>query len=277
MQVRNNLLSPISEERPAGENLQYTSVYADIKEARRSEIENFMGDWVRARKTADWALTAELITGALATQTKDLRLAVWLAEAKLQIEGVGGLGDALDLIRGLIESFWDGLYPELDEDGAEFRASCLEFLLHERLAMAIGKLPLTQGGLNWFQFRESRLVGTEAASVASEKQEDRQDLIDEGKIAQETFDQDFAATPLQFYENLDAAFRSALESLRRLEETCDQKFGQDYPHFGPLRRALSEVSQTVGDLLRKKREPSPVTETPPTENEEVPQNHATST
>ena len=107
MPLRNDLLNPISPDRPAGENLWYAPVYDKIKEARREEEDKPQGDFKTERKTADWPLTAKLIGEALATKTKDLQLAVWLAEAMLRREGIAGLRDTLDLLRGLLENFWD--------------------------------------------------------------------------------------------------------------------------------------------------------------------------
>ena len=42
-------------------------------------------------------------------------------------QGVGGLADGLDLMRGLTENFWDSLYPELEDGDAEMRATPLEW------------------------------------------------------------------------------------------------------------------------------------------------------
>ena len=101
MPLRNDLLNPISADKPAGENLRYAPVYDKIKEARREDDDAPQGDWKRERKVADWPLVIKLISEALATKTKDLQLAAWLAEALLNREGVAGLREVLDLIAGL--------------------------------------------------------------------------------------------------------------------------------------------------------------------------------
>src|ERR1035438_1130084 len=105
MPLRNDLLNPISAENPAGENLRYAPVYDKIKDARREDDTAPQGEWKVERKTADWALVAKLASDAIATKSKDLQLAVWLAEAMLRREGVAGLREVLDLTRGLIETF----------------------------------------------------------------------------------------------------------------------------------------------------------------------------
>ncbi|HUK16900.1 MAG TPA: type VI secretion system ImpA family N-terminal domain-containing protein, partial [Bryobacteraceae bacterium] len=88
MPLRNDLLNPIAGENPAGENLRYAPVYDKIKEARRQDDDAPQGEWTRERKLADYPLTIKLISESLATKSKDLQLAAWLAEAMLIREGV---------------------------------------------------------------------------------------------------------------------------------------------------------------------------------------------
>ena len=256
MPLRNDLLNPISAEKPAGENLRYAPVYDKIKEARRQEDDAPQGDWKRERKVSDWPLTIKLISEALATKSKDLQLTAWLAEAMLNREGVTGLREVLDLIRGYLESFWDGLYPELDDGDAEYRAAPLQWI-GDRLETPVKRAALTRGGLNWFQYKESRAIGTEEAADTEEKQRARLDAIADGKIAQEQFDKDFGETPKKFYVSLLEAFDATTESVGSLGEVCDQRFADVSPSFGTLSRVLEEVRQTVYILLQAKREKEP--------------------
>src|SRR5919198_3115941 len=116
MPLRNDLLNPVAGSSAGGENLRYSPIYDKIKEARREDDDAPLGDWQYQRKLADWPLVIKLASETIATKSKDLQLAAWLTEALLRKEGVAGLKEGLDLIRGLIENFWDGLYPEI-EDG----------------------------------------------------------------------------------------------------------------------------------------------------------------
>jgi type VI secretion system protein ImpA len=256
MPLRNDLLNPISAENPAGENLKYAPVYDKIKDARREDDDAPQGDWKHERKTADWALVVKLASDALATKSKDLQLAAWLAEATLRRDGVAGLRETLELCRGLIENFWDGLYPELDEGDAEYRAAPLQWV-GDRLETPLKRAPLTRGKLDWFQYKESRAVGTEEAADTDDKLRARAEAIAEGKITEEAFDKDFDATPKSFYVALVEAFDGTLESLSALSQLCDEKFGDVSPSFGGLNRALTEVRQSAYILLQKKREKEP--------------------
>lgn len=53
---------------------------------------------------------------ALFGRTKDLRLAIHLIVAELQEEGFPGFASGLQLLRRLVERYWDTLYPRMDPE-----------------------------------------------------------------------------------------------------------------------------------------------------------------
>src|SRR6185436_10729240 len=127
MPLRDDLLNPIAGDNPSGANLRYAPVFDKIKEARREEDDAPQGDWKRDRKTADSKTVIKLAGETLATKSKDLQLAAWITEAQLRLEGFSGLRQGLDLIRGLIENFWDTLYPEIEDGDLELRVAPVEW------------------------------------------------------------------------------------------------------------------------------------------------------
>src|SRR2546428_2347766 len=68
------LLAPIPGDNPAGENLQYSGIYDEIREARRADDNLTKGDWEHEPKVSEWPKVVELSTSALASQTKDLQI-----------------------------------------------------------------------------------------------------------------------------------------------------------------------------------------------------------
>ncbi|HKE29536.1 MAG TPA: type VI secretion system protein TssA [Bryobacteraceae bacterium] len=256
MPLRNDLLNPIPGDNPAGENLRYAPIFDKIKEARRQDDDAPQGEWTRERKVADYPLTIKLISETLATKSKDLQLVAWLTEAMLIREGIPGLKECLDLSHGLVENFWDGIYPELEDGDAEFRAAPLQWI-GDRLEIPLRLSRVTKKGLSWLQYKEARAVGTEEAADTDAKREARQNAIAEGKVTQEDFDSDFDGTPKQFYADLVASYDTTLESLESLSSLCDGKFGDVAPSFSKLKSTLEEIRQTVKTLLQKKREKEP--------------------
>jgi type VI secretion system protein ImpA len=257
MPVRDDVLAPIPGDNPAGADLRYDPVYDQIKEARREELDVPQGDWQHARKTADHALVVKLASEVLAKRSKDLQVAAWLTEALLHREGFGGLQAALVLVRGLIEQFWEQLYPELEDGDAELRAGPLEWI-GLRLGAVAESVPLDRSGHNFFQYTESRLIGYEQdASDDTNKLEARQQAIADGKLTAEEFDKGFDATPKSWYKQLAADVRGSIEALQALDEAGRERFGGDAPSYGNLRDALGEVEHAVALLLKKKLELDP--------------------
>jgi len=254
MPLRDDLLNPIPSDNPSGANLRYDPLYDKIKEARRQEDDAPQGDWKRERKVADFKQVIKLAGDALGTRTKDLQLAAWLTEALLHQEGFSGLRQGLDLTKGLIENFWDTLYPEVEDGDVELRAAPVEWV-GTRLEDALKQVPLTRSGLGYFKFMESRSVPTEEEAAQNEqKHAAREAAIADGKVPVDQFDKDVAATSTSSYEAWVAALDGCRESVEALGSLCDERFGNYTPSFTPLKEALELVHHAANQFLQKKLE-----------------------
>lgn len=112
------LLLPVSAEQPCGEDLSFSSEVDQIAQARLFDDPTLdQGEWVVTLKEADWDFVASRCAAMIEARSKDLRLAVWLAEAEARTRGLRGLGDGYAALAGLCEHYWDGLYPPADDDG----------------------------------------------------------------------------------------------------------------------------------------------------------------
>ncbi len=268
MPLREDILNPIPGDNPSGESLRYAPIYDQIKEARREDDDVPQGEWQIAVKKADWVLAAKLASEALATKSKDLQIAAWLTEAMLQREGYAGLQAGLVLLRGLIENFWDSLYPELEDDDAELRAAPLDWV-GSRLDKPIKNVPLTRGGLDWFKYKESRTVPTEDEAGANEARlQARTAAIEEGRPTPEAFDADFNSTPAASYETWESQLAGCLEAAGALKAATEAKFTDYAPSFSDLERTLEEVKNTVR-ILRVRKGGGQLVEASPRREEEV--------
>ncbi len=201
------LLSPVSEDRPSGESLQYSGLFDEIREARRADDVLEQGDWKRELKVADWDEAAALATDALLTKTKDLQVAAWLAEALTMLQGFAGARDGLKLMKGLHSQFWETCYPEIDEGDMEGRANVLSFL-DRQVALSLRKAPLTRApGMNfsWLEWNESRafdipesITGPLDADSQSRLSELKRQAVEENKTAGEDFRKAKGSTPKVF-------------------------------------------------------------------------------
>src|ERR1022692_2102459 len=182
-------------------------IYEEITEARRIDDLPLDGS---PPKLADYATVEKLATEALANQTKDLQIAAWLTEAWLRRIGFDGLRQGIDLMLGLLEKYWDSLYPEIDEGDLEFRAAPLNWI-GSKLDLSVKSVPLAKAGYNWFKYRESREVGYEAAAQDDDKLEARKAALAAKKISAEQFDAAIRNSPDGFYEELNKSLQGCLD------------------------------------------------------------------
>ncbi len=246
------ILTPIEGDNPAGEDLRYV-LYDQISEARRADDALERGDWQREVKSADWETVLALCADALRNRTKDLQIAGWLSEALTVLQGFAGLATGLMIMRGLLENFWESVYPVIEDDDLEFRVGRLEFL-NNFLWSRVKQIPLTdssaKAGYSWLQWEESRQVGYEGDAA---KAEIRQELVAEGKLTADEFDGAVAASSRAFYESLAADIEKCSEAFQNLEQLTDEKFGNEAPRLAELRESLEACKQLVAKILKEKR------------------------
>ncbi len=264
MPFPDDLLNPIEGPNPGGANLRYDPLYDKIKEARREEAQPPPGMTEQDRKVSDNAQVIKLTTDLLANKTKDLQLAAWMTEAMLKQRGFAGLKDGLALCCGLIDKFWDTLYPEIEDGDAESRGAPLGFV-GVKLDIPLKLVPVVEKAkYGLLDYQQSREVGYEDQVKGDEAKKKRAALIKEGKLAPELFDRAFEESPKKFYAQAEKDLDGCLENLVRLKKSCDEKFGDDGPAYGPLQAALDGTRHLIHSFLQKKREkePDPVEEVP---------------
>lgn len=257
MPFPDDLLNPIEGPNPSGANLRYDPVYDKIKEARREEAQPPPGMTEQDRKVSDNNQIIRLTTELLTQKTKDLQLAAWLTEASLKQRGFGGLKEGLALCSGLVDKFWDSLYPEIEDGDAESRGAPLGFI-GVKLDIPLKLVAVVEKAkFGVLDYQQSREVGYEDQVKGDEAKKKRAALIKEGKVAPELFDRAFEETPKKFYAQAEKDLDACLENLTRLKKTCDEKFGKEGPAYGPLQSALESTRHVIHGFLQKKREKEP--------------------
>jgi type VI secretion system protein ImpA len=247
------LLRPIPGDNPSGQYLRFKPVYSQIKEARRADEPGNRGDWERAQKTASFTEVETLAIEALTNQSKDLQIAAWLTEAWTNLRGLNGLTDGLNLMRMLLETFWETLFPEIDEGDLEMRGAPLKWVA-ATLAIPVKYIPMTRSGLNYVKYEESRQVGYQQDATTDKKKDERSTAIDSKMVTAEAFDEAKDATSAEFYERVIERLRPTREALEALHVVCREKFGQDaLPNLLPIRKTLEAVTETAGMFIRQKR------------------------
>ena len=254
------LLGEISEGFPAGDDLRYTAFYEEIMEARRSEDAIALGDWQHDVKKSDWEKVITLSVAALTEKSKDLQIAVWLTEALTIVRGFEGLELGLRVTAGLVERFWDSLYPLSEEGDLEYRAAPFEFL-NEKVAVQVRQVPLTEKtatrGYSWLKWQESREVGFEAdtrnsyGDVDEDRRSRREERLTEGALTAEEFDAAAARSEGEFGQALLGTVGRCRDGVRVLAAAVGEKFGGEAPSLAELGVAVEACHGLVEKLYRR--------------------------
>jgi type VI secretion system protein ImpA len=231
MFIIEELLAPVSDEHPCGEDLAFSSELDAISRARQADDPSIeQGAWVTTLKEADWKFVGAGCAKLIKTRSKDLRLAVWLAEASAKTAGFRGLGDSLLVVAALCERHWEGLYPLPDEDGFEQRIGNLCWIAGRAPQLA-REIALTEGAgteysMNDFDSARSRPPGEEG--------EERPDL-DAARRRSST----------AFYRALLEDCAHCVSAIAALERVTDERLGADGPGFTAAKSTLQDVIHFV--------------------------------
>jgi type VI secretion system protein ImpA len=126
-----DLLKPITDAAPCGDDLEDTALLASIEGARLfgrarpfDAEEDPKDPTSNKRKPPEWNEFIDTTRNALG-RSRDLRLLANLAVALLRTEGIGAFVDTLPVASYWLEQYWTDLYPRLDEGDAMRRRSAL--------------------------------------------------------------------------------------------------------------------------------------------------------
>jgi type VI secretion system protein ImpA len=248
-------LSPIPGPDPSGEDLRYTQVYDQIKEAKREDDQLDRGEWHTELKRANWPQTINICSEALMHKTKDLQIAVWLTEALLHQHGFSGLAFGLRLMTKLLTDYWDGLYPQIEDGDLDFRIGPLTYT-NEKLPHGVYQVPICDPdhtkGFGYYAWEESRNVGADTG-LDKEQKDRRQQLIDEGKISAEEFRAAVNKGSFNFYRELRDQLTKCSALLDDLDTIVTRQFFPDPPGFTRLAEALSACLRVVKKIYSEKK------------------------
>ena len=169
---------------------------------------------------------ADLSLGALKDSSKDLRLACFLTEAAIHLDGFAGLRDCLRLIKELLYRFWDqGLLPPIEDGDLDYRASSLTWL-NDRMPEVVNQVPITsrdgrEENYSFARYLQARRIGTEESiqRASAEVRETITGLRQQGWITMDAFDGAMRATKRKGLEAVCHPFEEATNSSRRSKKS----------------------------------------------------------
>ncbi len=247
-------LLPIAGENPCGadprEDVSPTSVYFRLRdaraEAREAERQSETGG-EESGPPPSWRTVRSLAEKALRETAKDLEIATWLTEALVRAAGLRGLATGAAVIAGMVERFWDGLYPTPDEDGIETRVGPLAGLSGQgvdgSLMQPLRKLPLFRrpGGapFGYWQYE----LSVELSGITDPVR--RQQRLDSGVVAFDDVENEARLAGPAHWTAIAAELSGALEAWTAMATILDERAGEASPSTSRVRDLLLAMADTA--------------------------------
>jgi type VI secretion system protein ImpA len=106
-----DLLKPVADDKPCGEDFTYHPSFQNLETLSRGKPETQFSQ----AEDPDWKEVRDASLEVLG-QSKHLTAGVILTISLVKIGGLEGLRDGLAAIRGITEKYWNDVYPKLDPD-----------------------------------------------------------------------------------------------------------------------------------------------------------------
>ncbi|MCG7985447.1 hypothetical protein A3194_14880 [Candidatus Thiodiazotropha endoloripes] len=234
------LLSVVSDDEPAGSDLEYDPLFGEMERAAEGKEEQQFGDTIIPAEDPDWR---ELKKKSLevASKSRDLRAAIHLTRALIHTDGFNGLADGLALVKGYLDGYWDSVHPQLDPDDDNDPTLRINTLINicdpfDYLA-GINKIPVVSSTImGKFSYRDIQLASGNLQTSEGDSQELSLDQID--AAFRESSDEDNQQT-------LDLITASA-EAVVGIESRLNELVGVDQaPNLSALVELLKEIANEV--------------------------------
>jgi len=241
-----SLLQPVAGENPFGPDLEYDPAFLALERLVQGKAEQQMGKTVVAAEEPDWDAVVKA-AAALLLKTKDLRIAFHLTRALLHTNGFAGLRDGLAVLRGLVERYWDGLYPRLDPDDGNdptFRVNVLMGLCDPATVTdRFRTVPLVAArSFGRFSLRDLAVAAGELSPPSG---------VDPPKSA--AIDGAFTECPVADLQATAQSLRESLEHLTALETSIGARVGlAQAPSFSKLSALVGQAHKILAARLDRR-------------------------
>lgn len=244
-----SLLAEISPEAPSGPNLAYEPKYVELEKLAQEKPSRLAGKGKEELppEPRPWPNVLDRSIELL-SRTKDLRIAISLISALLHTDGLAGARDGLILLRGLLDRYWDTLYPKLDaEEGNDpterfnvIRSLCS----HETILRYIRNAPLvTSSVMGSFCLRDLDIAAGKLKPTNTEKEVPTIQKINAA----------FNETPIESLKASAEVVNEALDQLRAMDAFLTSKAGnEDAPNLAPIISVFTECRSKIGEHLKQR-------------------------
>lgn len=231
-----SLLNPIADDAPCGVDLEYDAAFLALQEAGAGKPEQQYGETIIPAEEPDWP-TVHAQALQLASRTRDLRVAVWLARSGARLGGLPSAVSGLKLVHGLLARHWEHVHPQLDaSDGNDptARVNALLPLLHPMAGLADLRAASLTGKRGALTVRDIELALGPAEPLPGEAVP-TEDGVLQGVTAAIAQQADLAS-------HMQAA-HEAVQGIATVLETHLE--ATQTPEFAPLRKLMQRVADAA--------------------------------
>lgn len=240
------LLTPISDDAPCGQDVEEEAAFTALEVASKGKPERTSGKATKPAEEPKWPDVADKAIDLL-SQSKNLQVAVHLVRAATHIDGLAGAADGLTLINRLLDTYWDDVYPLLEEDddndpmirmNALLPLNAPALLVHDLASAPI----VTVKSLGEFSMRSIRL------STGEINQKD-----DEPKPDPTHIEAAFTGAQIDDLVAENDAVDLALNKTADIESYLEDKVGStNAPSFDKLKDELRSIKGTLAEHLSRR-------------------------
>jgi len=249
------ILAPLEGDQSTGVDLRQdfapTSIYFRLRDARAQARD--------AERQADtqggdeglpalWRPVATMAIEALKSTSKDLEVATWLTEALVRMAGLRGLMAGASVIGGLVERYWDGLFPMPEEGDMETRVAAVAGLSGQgtdgTLMQPLRKVALFRrpdgSPFSIWQYQ----AAVELSGIVDPAR--RAQRIDSGVLPFEEVEKEARVAGATHWSAQRELITKTLASWKEMERVFDEKAGDASPSANRVRDLLEFVAETCG-------------------------------
>ena len=238
-------LEPIPGDAPGGvdprADFSPTSPYLELKDMRaaaRRKERALDVDPDGPTPDAEWSSVAQMAENILITIGKDIEVASWLIEAKTRREGFAGLTEGVLIAVGLVDQYWDELFPTIIDGDIEPRILPFTVLNGATadgvLFQPIRKIEVTAGSapFAYWQYEAAKSTGAK-----------NQDVTDQSLMDQ--FTASVNSSPAAFFQQTIADIESGMAAIDLLAKAFQARVGADAPPLSALEHLLEEIRDSI--------------------------------
>lgn len=212
-----DFVDPISAAQPTGIDIEYDARFIDIQTLVEGKPEQQYGDVIIEAEEPDWS-TVEKLCRQILSESKDIRVFCFYAQALTANYGVIGFKKGCEIIYTNIEKYWEDLYPKLvdEEDNFDdfYRTGSIGLLIDESgIIQQLNKSNIIYSASkkSYFTLKSvaSMLINNEDGSYPGGKEK----LIEDIKVAYQNDQEQLLALKdaLDLIHNIEAAFDKNIE------------------------------------------------------------------